>query len=216
MIFGKKKEKRKEKKDSLLVVVEAAASGDAVVVLSGEETRSKRAPDGKSVLVVFVKRCVLLLDALAVEHVVLGLVCTWANHTQTLGDAVSLLDLQSGPLRGAPVEAFAVLDDAVEAAHDFLHRHRNVRTVGEDAVDVVETETLQGSIGALDNVLARQTTAVRVLAASAEEDLTGADASFRNAVSDATRLSSARTWLQRMAGQPLPARQRGKRPHSPL
>jgi len=51
---------------------------------------------------------VLDLEPLAVEHRVVGLLGSRADHVEAAGNLLGLLDLRGGPLRGTPVEGLVV------------------------------------------------------------------------------------------------------------
>jgi hypothetical protein len=89
--------------EEVLVGREAAVVGDPVVVLARQETRCQGRPDGGAVLELLVQRRVLLLEALAVEGIVLRLLDNGRNQVVLLGNVVGLLDLCGRPLTCAPV-----------------------------------------------------------------------------------------------------------------
>src|SRR5579863_1974974 len=71
---------------------------DAGVVLACEETGGERAPGGRSQPNLTVEGEVLLLDPLAVEHVILRLFHLRGCQTELPGDAVRTHDVCGGPL----------------------------------------------------------------------------------------------------------------------
>ena len=159
-----------------LVGGEAGVLGNAVVVLAGEQAAGKRRPDGGAVAVLLEERSVLVLEALAVEGVVLGLLDDGGNQVVLLGEVDGLLDLDGAPLRGTPVVGeVEVADDLGEGLDDLEHGGGGVGTVGEDDIDVGGLEALDGGLETLDDVLAAETAGVGLLATGAEEDLGGQD-----------------------------------------
>lgn len=72
--------------------------------LAGEQALREPGEDGRAVVEAAVQRLVLLLGALAVEHVVLALLRDGRDEPQLVRDVDRLLDLAHGPLGRAPVE----------------------------------------------------------------------------------------------------------------
>lgn len=153
----------------------ARALGHAVVVLAREDTRVEGRPDGRAVATLE-HVLVLDLEALAVQHRVVGLLAHGADHVEAGSNLLGLGDLGGGPLRSAPVVRLVVVDEPVERAHNLLHGGGDVWAVRKDHVDVVELQALETVLRALDDVLAAEAARVlRLLAPRAEEDLGGDD-----------------------------------------
>ena len=159
-----------------LVCGEAGVLGNAVVVLAGEQAAGERRPDGGAVAMLLEEGSILVLEALAVEGVVLGLLDDGGDQVVLLGEVDGLLDLDGAPLRGTPVVGkVEVADNLGEGLDDFEHGGGGVGTVGEDNIDVRGLETLDGGLETLDDVLAAETAGVGLLATGTEEDLSGQD-----------------------------------------
>lgn len=158
--------------EEVLVVCEARALGNAVVVLAGEQAGGERRPDGGAILVLVVERGVLDFKPLTVEGVVLRLLGDGGNQVVPLGDLGSFLNLDSGPLRSAPVVSeVEIANDLSESLDDLLHWSGVVGSVSENDIDVRLLKTLERRLETFDHVLAGQTTGIGLLSASAEEDL---------------------------------------------
>lgn len=114
-----------------------------LLVSSRHETENSRshAVDLEQVLV-------LDLEALAVQHRVVGLLADGAHEAEALGNLARLADLRRAPLGRAPVKGFALcvalvehekkgltVNDVVERAHSLLHGHSGVSAVRKDDVD---------------------------------------------------------------------------------
>ena len=82
-----------------------------------------------------VKQDVVLFDSASEEHVVLWLLHDRTDHVQLVGVPPGCGDLVGVPLRGAPVEGFALVDEIVEGADGFFDGGVAVGTVGVDQVD---------------------------------------------------------------------------------
>jgi len=98
---------------------------------------------------------VLDLEALARNERVLRLLHNGANKPELLGNKLRLADVVGGPLGGTPVHGLALLrDDVVHRAHCLLERRVRVAAVQVQDVDVLELETVEARLSALDDVLA--------------------------------------------------------------
>jgi hypothetical protein len=89
--------------EEVLVRGETRVLWDAFVILSCEDAGCKRAPDCGSVLELLIQGCVFALEPLAVEGIVLWLLCNRGNEVVLFGDLVGLLDLRCRPLRSSPL-----------------------------------------------------------------------------------------------------------------
>jgi hypothetical protein len=87
----------------LLVRCEARVLRYALVVLSSQDTRSERTPDGCAILELLVQWGILALEAFAVEGVVLWLFCNRSDKVVLLGDLSGFFDLLRGPLGCSPL-----------------------------------------------------------------------------------------------------------------
>lgn len=106
-----------------------------------------RAVEGvNDVVVVVENRLVLIFLA---DHLV--------ATNQIREGALQAVDLLGGPLRRAPVERVALIDDPVEPSDDLVHGRVRVRSASEDDVHVIEIQSFQTTSHTLDNPLARQT-----------------------------------------------------------
>ena len=158
------------------VVGEARPLGDTVVILASQQTGGEWGPDGGAIAVTVEERRVLDLKAFAVESVVLGLLNDGGDEVVALSDLRGLLDLDSGPLGGAPVVGqVEVTNNLGEAFDNLAHGGGIVRAVGENDVDVRLLQTGQGALETLDDVLPAETAGVGLLATGAEKDLGGQD-----------------------------------------
>ena len=92
---------------------------------------------------------------------VLRLLRNRADHVEALGHLVRLRELLRGPVRGAPVQRVALVDEPVEAAHGLLDGRQVVRAVRGDDVDVVHLEPAEDVLHALAQVLAAEADLVR-------------------------------------------------------
>ena len=86
-------------------------------------------------------------------------------------------DLVGVPFRRAPVKGLAGVDDVVEGADGFFDGGVAVRPVGVDEVDVVELQTFEAGVEALDNVFSGEAAIVDGIVAkgTAKVDLGGDD-----------------------------------------
>lgn len=159
--------------EEILVVREARSFRNAVVVLAGEQTRSERRPDGRAEPALEEEGHKVLLAILAVEHVVLRLLDRGSNQVKLVGDQVGLLELVGRPLAGTPVEGESLLDAPVECSDGLFDGNRGVRPVSIHNIDIVELESLERRLQALDDVLSAQALLVWVFALGTEEDLGG-------------------------------------------
>jgi hypothetical protein len=79
------------------VRVEAAALGYSVVVLAGEQAAGEGRPDRCGHAAVFVQGRILLLEALAMEGIVLRLFDDGTSEAESVSDGPSFLDLLGAP-----------------------------------------------------------------------------------------------------------------------
>lgn len=94
-----------------------------VTYLAGEKTLGKAREHGSTVVVLAVQRLVLLLGALAMEHVVLALFSDRRYEVQLGRDVECLLDLARTPFGCAPVESPTLFDHPVKCTDNFFHRN---------------------------------------------------------------------------------------------
>ncbi len=126
---------------------------DAFEVLPREQPGGERAPGRQAEPDVLVEPGELLLDALAVQEVVLRLLHDRLVEMVALGDLPGGPDLLGGPLRGAPVEGLARAHDVVHREHRLLDRRLGVGPVAEEQVDEVEPQALERAVDRLEEVL---------------------------------------------------------------
>src|SRR5690606_29887718 len=135
---------------------EAGITRDAVVVLAGEQAGGQRGPDRRAHSELPVQRCVLLLDPLAMQQVVLRLLHGRRMQMVARGDRVRLADQFRRPLRGAPIQDLPLPDQRVHRPHCFLDRHVRVGPVAVEQIQALDPQPLQGVVAGLGDVLARQ------------------------------------------------------------
>ena len=127
-----------------------------------------------TILELLVQRRKLDLEALSVEGVVLRLLRNGRDQVVLFSDLSCLHDLNRTPLRSAPVVSQVQVADALsETLDDLLHRSSNVWPVCKDNIDVRLLQALERALQPLDDMLSAEATSVRLLTASAEEDLGG-------------------------------------------
>jgi hypothetical protein len=132
----------------------AAARRHAVRYLPVSRPAGQRAPGRQAQADVVVQPRVLLLDALAVEQVVLRLLHHRLVQVVALGDLPGGADVGRAPLAGAPVQRLALRDDVAHRPHRLLDRRVRVGAVAVDEVDVLQAEALQRAVDGLHQVLA--------------------------------------------------------------
>ena len=132
----------------------AAAGGDAIVVLAGQQARSQRAEDSGPQPDIPVEAGVLVLDLLAVEHVVLRLLHDRLVQVMLIGDLPGFHDLGRAPLGGAPVDSLAARDDVVHGPDGLFDGRGRVGAVAEDQIDVIELQAFEGTVHAFQEALA--------------------------------------------------------------
>ena len=156
----------------------SAILGDLIDVLPGEHASGEGRPNRRPVVVVLEKRQELFLHLLSVEKVVLALIAGRRVQLEPLADPDGLLDLVGRPLGGAPVEGEALADQPVEGSALLLHWDLVIGSVREDHVGVVDLESLEGGLAALDDVLSGEANRVmrhRVGSVGAPENFDGDD-----------------------------------------
>lgn len=174
--------------EETLVGREARVLRDAIVVLASQETGGERRPNGGAVLELVEEGSVFDFESLAMEGVVLRLLGDaggWSvqgrktrendrmygldsrsNEVVLLGNLSGLHDLRSRPFTRAPIVGQVEVADALsETLDNLLHRRAHVRAMGKDNVNIVELQALERGLEAFADVLAGQTTGVRLLAA---------------------------------------------------
>ena len=134
----------------------ARAGRYAVVVLAGQQAGRERTPDRGAEADVAVEPRVFVLDALAMEQVVLRLLGDRLVQVMALRDVPRRHDLRGAPFRRAPVQRLARGDHVVHRMHGLLDRRFRVGAVAEHEVDVLEIEPPQRRIDRLHQVLAVQ------------------------------------------------------------
>ena len=137
----------------LRVLGEPGVLRDAFVVLTGQDARAERGPDGGSQSVVVEEVSVVALDFVSDEHVVLTLLSDgpWAANGVTEVDGLHELD--GWPGAGGPVEGLTAGDDSLDGLDGLDSWSALVVSVAEDDVYIVELEVLQGSVETLDEPL---------------------------------------------------------------
>ena len=138
----------------------ARAGRHAVAVLAGQQARRERAPRRQAEPDVLVQPRVLLLDALAMQQVVLRLLHHGLVQVAPVGDVPRGADLVGAPLARAPVERAAALDHVVHRPHGFLDRRLGIGAVAEHEIHVVELQALERAVDRLPQVLAVQRVAL--------------------------------------------------------
>ena len=134
----------------------AAALRDAVDVLARQEARGERAPGREPEPDVLVEAGVLTLDAPPLEDVVLRLLHHGLAQVVAVGDLPRGPDLVGRPLRRAPVQGLAAVDDVRHRPHGLLDGRLRVGPVAEEEVDEVEPEALEAAVDRVQQVLAVQ------------------------------------------------------------
>src|SRR3569833_1532152 len=139
-----------------LLLGEARVVGDAVLVLARQDALLHGREDGQAEADLAVQVGVLLLDARAVQHVVVGLLHDGADQAEPVGVPPRQRDLVRAPLGRAPVLGLARADQVVKGPHRLLHGRVPVRPVRVDEVHVRQLQPLQGCVHGLEDVLPRQ------------------------------------------------------------
>lgn len=84
------------------------------------------------------------------------------DQAKLVGVPPRLRDLVCVPLRRSPVQGLACVNQVVEGAHRLLHGRVPIRAMGVNQVDVLQLESLEGLVHALNDVLPRQAAAVNL------------------------------------------------------
>jgi len=142
----------------------ARAIGHSLRVLARQDARGQRRPDCRAQSQRVVQARVVSLDLRALEQVVLRLLHRWRRDTQGERDAVSFRDLIGLPLRGAPVQHLALLDELAHGAHGFFQRRFVVGAVAEVQVEVVDLQPAQAVVTRIAHMLLGQAFLRRQLA----------------------------------------------------
>ena len=116
----------------------AAAGRDAAPVLAGQQAAGERAPGREAEADVLVEPRVFLLDALAMEQVVLRLLHHRLVQVVPVGDVPGGADVGRRPLAGAPVERLAARDHVAHRPDGLLDRRQRVGPMAVDEVDEIE------------------------------------------------------------------------------
>ena len=122
--------------------------------LPGQQPRRQRAPDRRAVAGLGEQPGVLLLDASALEDVVLRLLGDRLVQVVALGDLDRAADLVGGPLARAPVQRLAGRHDVAHRPHRLLERRVGVGPVAVEDVDEVGAEPLERAVDGVEQVLA--------------------------------------------------------------
>lgn len=107
------------------------------------------------------------------EEIILGLLNNGPNEIEPLSNAPRLRDLLRRPLTRPPIIGPALINDVIHSPDGLLDGSGDVGAVAVDEIDVIHVQSLQTSLGALDDVLAGE--ALVVGAGAAPEDLGGDD-----------------------------------------
>ena len=133
-----------------------AALGNAVRILAGEQPARQRAPGRQAQADVFVQPRVVLLDALAVEQVVLRLLHHRPVQVVLVGNVPGGANVVGRPLAGAPIERLALGNHVAHRTHGLLNGRVGVGAVAVDEVDEVEPHARERAVDRVHQVLAVQ------------------------------------------------------------
>eukprot|EP00268_Persea_americana_P015220 TRINITY_DN16945_c1_g1_i1.p2 TRINITY_DN16945_c1_g1~~TRINITY_DN16945_c1_g1_i1.p2 ORF type:complete len:223 (-),score=21.59 TRINITY_DN16945_c1_g1_i1:164-832(-) len=107
------------------------------------------------------------------EKIVLGLLDDRTNKIEPLRDRPCLGDLLGGPLAGTPIQGPPMIDHIVHGSHCLLNWGSSIGAMAVEDVDIVHVQSRERGLGALYDVLPRETLVVG--SSSAPEDLSGDD-----------------------------------------